>query len=353
MLLRILFYSLFCINSARLYGASQAPQPCKKKIFSALAATCAASPVRSPITFEPTQRRLYFPLSAGIACIDLPTEKSDKSEPYELISIEAPEEPISALAVDIEAEKIIIGCGGRLGEVSLQCLSFHQELTAEPEPEWHMPLDSITYYKNLASIGLPMAAIRTICLVKDRQIAFSASAHKICQWSTKTGSQLGSNDHSSPVITMALNDATETLYALHASGDLQSIRLGMNGALDKATFGGKTMRVATFDNLANTLYSISADGRLYALHTRALQITHELKLSDRQKGLPIAIASKNHGVFIGDDQGSIRFYDTRTSGSFRVGVITDTEASQQLWYDQQFHTLISASSNGIRRYWME
>jgi hypothetical protein len=329
------------ISAASESGAADAVL--RKKIYSTSVATCITA---SPAVFA---RKLYYLSSTGIASIRLPRDQSAKSQPQEIIALELPEQTISALAVDAKKQKFFMSCGSRLGEIDLGSDSHVLESSNEPEPEWHRPADSIDFYKPELGDNLS-PAISMLYLAPDKELLFSAAADRICRWSTSRRTLDAIQQQTSATLAMAVVD--DALFTVHANGDVQSKALERGVVEHHATFNGKAMRIATFDEAEKVLYAVSQDGNLYAVDAQALKVTHAA--DNKKAGVPTALAIKNHGLFIGYENGTIKFYDIRKP-NVRVGrVATGGAMPRQLWYDRAKHNLVSLSADNIvQRYWIE
>lgn len=329
------------ISAASTSAPSQAIVTPHKRICSTVLTAC-DNP--GPMLFAPAAHKLYSSSSEGIISLRLPNGKKFKRE----IALELPEQPISALAFDAQADTMYVGYGARVGEVNLIDDCQMLQGSDDPEPEWAKPNDAIEAYTNDRFLSV-LSPISALCVASDKRLLFSASADRICRWSITNKRLDALEAQVSP--TLAMQIYSDALFTMHANGDLQSVPLERDAAQHNGTFDGKAMRVAAFDEPEKCLYTISHEGRLYTLDIRAQKVTHITAV--KNAGMPTALATKNHGVFVADDQGMIKFYDMRRVGA--VGTICSKEnAVRQLWYDRVAHNLLSLDATGtIKRYWME
>lgn len=333
------------ISAASTSGASQAPELRRQQIFSTVLTTCDNS---GPVVFAPAVRRLYGLSSEGVTSLRLPGNKGKKTKFAREIALVLPEQPISTLAVDTRAKKVYVSYGAQVGEIILSNDWHMLDGSDDTEPEWHRPIDTVEKYKNdqLMNVGSPITAL---CLAAKKEFIFSASPDRICRWSTKRRALDAREAQVSP--TLAMQVYGDALFTMHANGDLQSVPLQRDVAQHNGTFDGKAMRVAAFDEPEKKLYTVSHEGKLYTLDINAQEVTHTTEV--KTTGIPTALATKNHGVFVGDDQGAIRFYDTRKAGVVRR-LCSQGAVLRQMWYDRKQHNLISLDDAGtLKRYWME
>lgn len=358
-MLRFKVYGLWaCIVYGFVGAASSTPKSSlvRKKIHSISVATCDSK-------ILPTLgKKLYYLSDTGIAAIHFPRDERKKSEPKEIIALDFPEQLISALAVDETTKRFFMSSGSRLGEIN-----FGDDVLedfGDSEPDWHKPAEEAIDFYTPDIGGVISSPISILYLAANKELLFSASADKICRWSTRKRSLDAVQNQVAATLAMAVYD--DKLFAVHANGDLQSVPLERDVAEHNATFNGKAMRLATFDESEQILYAVSQDKNLYVVDTRALQVTRTAEI--KKVDMPIALAMKNHGLFIGYERGAIKFYDVRRldkkvgsvtaggeSSTIRVGrVAEDGSDLRQLWYDRAKHSLVSLSAaNEVRRYWIE